>query len=454
MEQQIRFCTTSDGVRIAYATVGQGPPLVRALGWFTHLEMEWQSPLWRQLIEGLAREHQLVRYDGRGTGLSDRSVEEHSVDQWVCDLEAVTDAVGHERFALLGISQGGATAITYAIRHPERVSHLILYGSFGRWPRPMDTEEARQVLESMLTLTRVGWGQDNPTFRQMFTTMFVPGANTEQMHWFDELQHNSSSPENAVKLIRAFTQVDVRDQLPLLKVPTLVLHRRGDQAVPFEAGRELASLIPDARFVPLEGNNHLYLDGEEGIQAFFQAVAEFVGEGEEAEAAAAPSGLVTILFTDIEGSTALTQRLGDAGAQELLRTHNTIVRDALKAQDGTEIKHTGDGIMASFATASKALACATAIQAALVERNEAAEEPINVRIGLNAGEPVAEDEDLFGTAVQLAARVCAHAQPGQVLASNVVRELSAGKPFLFSDQGDVVLRGFEDPVRLYEVRGG
>jgi class 3 adenylate cyclase len=416
--------------------------------------MEWQSPLWRQLIEGLAREHQLVRYDGRGTGLSDRSVEEHSVDQWVCDLEAVTDAVGHERFALLGISQGGATAVTYAIRHPERVSHLILYGSFGRWPRPMDTEEARQVLESMLTLTRVGWGQDNPTFRQMFTTMFVPGANTEQMHWFDELQYNSSSPENAVKLIRAFTQVDVTDQLPLLKVPTLVLHRRGDQAVPFEAGRELASLIPDARFVPLEGDNHLYLDGEEGIQAFFQAITEFVGEGQETDPAAAPSGLVTILFTDMEGSTALTQRLGDAGAQELLRTHNTIVREALKAQDGAEIKHTGDGIMASFATASKALACATAIQTALAERNETAEEPINVRIGLNAGEPVAEDEDLFGTAVQLAARVCARAQPGTILASNVVRELSAGKPFLFSDQGDVVLRGFEDPVRLYEVRVG
>ncbi len=454
MEQEIRFCTTSDGVRLAYATVGEGYPLVRALGWFTHLEMEWQSPLWRHLIEGWAREHQLVRYDGRGTGLSDRSVEEHSVDQWVCDLEAVTDAVGHKRFALLGISQGGATAITYAIRHPERVSHLILYGSFGRWPRPLDTEEERLVLESMLTLTRVGWGQNNPTFRQMFTTMFVPGANTEQMHLFDELQHNSSSPENAVKLIRAFTQVDVRDQLPLLKVPTLVLHRRGDQAVPFEAGRELASLIPDARFIPLEGANHLYLDGEEGIQAFFQAITEFVGEGQETDTAPAPSGLVTILFTDIEGSTALTQRLGDAGAQELLRSHNAIVREALKAQDGAEIKHTGDGIMASFATASKALACATAIQTALVERNESAEEPINVRIGLNAGEPVAEDKDLFGTAVQLAARVCAHAQPGQVLASNVVRELSAGKPFLFSDQGDVVLRGFEDPVRLYEVRGG
>ncbi len=156
----------------------------------------------------------------------------------------------------------------------------------------------------------------------------------------------------------------------------------------------------------------------------------------------------------MEGSTALTQRQGDAGAQALLRTHNSIVRDALKAQEGAEIKHTGDGIMASFPSASKALGCATAIQTAFAQRNETAEEAINVRIGLNAGEPVAEDDDLFGTAVQLAARVCAHAQPGTILAANVVRELSAGKGFLFSDQGDVVLRGFEDPVRLYEVRGG
>ncbi len=156
----------------------------------------------------------------------------------------------------------------------------------------------------------------------------------------------------------------------------------------------------------------------------------------------------------MEGSTSLTQRLGDAGAQELLRTHNSIVRDALKAHDGAEIKHTGDGIMASFPAASKALACATTIQTAFAERNETAEEPIKVRIGLNAGEPVAEDEDLFGTAVQLAARVCATAEPGTILASNVVRELSAGKGFLFSDQGNIVLRGFEDPVRLYEVRGG
>ncbi len=458
-EQEIRFCTTADGVCIAYATVGEGYPLVRALGWVTHLEYEWQSPLWRHVIEGLAENHQLVRYDGRGTGLSDRNVEEHSVEPWVLDLEAVVDALGLERFTLLGISQGGPIAITYAVHHPERVSHLVLYGTFGRFPHPLETEEQRQVFDSMLTLTKLGWGQDHPTFRQMFTTLFIPGANAEQMRWFDELQRNSTAPDNAVKLLRAFSQIDVTDLLPQLKVPTLVLHRRGDQAIPFEAGRGLASAIPNARFVPLDGDNHLYLDGEEGVHTFFQAISEFLPEKESgASKQASPTAIdapLTILFTDMEGSTSLTQRLGDARAQEVLRAHNTIVRDALKANGGSEIKHTGDGIMASFASASRALECAIGIQRALAERNDSEPDaPIRVRIGLNAGEPVAEDEDLFGTAVQLAARVCAQAEPGRILASNVVRELSAGKGFLFSDQGDVALRGFEDPVRLYEVRWG
>lgn len=452
MEQQIRFCTTSDGVRIAYATVGKGYPLVRALGWATHLEYEWQSPLWRHTIEGLAQRHTLVRYDGRGTGLSDRSVNVHSVEQWANDLEAVVDALGLERFALLGLSQGGSTAATYAVRHPERVSHLILYGSFAKWFRPINTEEGRRVFESILTLTRVGWGQDNPSFRTMFTSMFVPGANAEQMRWFDDLQRNSCSPENAVKLLESFTQIDVTGLLPQLQVPTLVLHRRGDQAVPFEAGRELASLIPNARFVPLEGNNHLYLDGEAGISDFLRAIEEFLGGPEPALSGPAPSELVTILFTDMEGSTTLTQRLGDAKAQEVLREHNGVVRAALKEHGGSEIKHTGDGVMASFVSASRTLECAIAIQQALASHNESSTEPIRVRIGINAGEPVAEEEDLFGTAVQLAARVCARAEAGQILVPEGVRHLVAGKGFLFSDQGDVALRGFEDPVRLYEVR--
>ena len=457
MEQQIRFCTTSDGVRIAYATAGRGPPLVRVAGWFTHLEFEWGNPhwFWRSL-EPLAGSYGTVRYDGRGIGLSDREVEDFSLMSKVRDLEAVVDALGLERFSLLGQSEGGATAIAYAVRHPQRVGRLILYGAFAR-RSDLETETGRQTVEAAVTLMRTGWGQDSPASRQFFTALFMPDADTAAWQRFTELQRVSASAEKAVAFLTQLVQTDVTDLLPQVRVPTLVIHRRGDTAVLFDRGRELASLIPGARFLPLEGRNHAFLQGEVELEKYFEAIGDFLREGQPEPVAAAepaPSGLVTILFTDMEGSTNLTQRLGDERAQEVLRAHNGIVRDALKAHGGSEIKHTGDGVMTSFPATTKALECAIAIQGSFAAYNGSAETPIRVRIGLNAGEPVAEDEDLFGTAVQLAARICAHAEPGQVLASNVVRELSAGKRYLFSDQGDVALRGFDDPVRLYEVRQG
>jgi class 3 adenylate cyclase/pimeloyl-ACP methyl ester carboxylesterase len=455
MEQQIRFCTTSDGVRIAYATVGQGPPLVRALGWLTHLEYEWENPLWRSFIDGMSRLNLLVRHDGRGMGLSDRRVSDYSLEARVRDLEAVVDALGLERFALYGISEGGATAITYAVRHPDRVSCLLLYGSFARMSWLLDTEEGRQQAEAMFTFVRQGWGSDVPAYRQFFTSLFMPDADIDAIRAFNELQRVSASADNVVALMTAVLDIDVTQLLPQVTVPTLVIHRRGDAVVPFESGRELATGIPGARFLPLDGRNHFILPNERVGPVMGKAIFEFLAEAEgtAAEAEGPATGAVhTILFTDMEGSTTLTRRLGDAKAQEVLRTHNRVVRGALKEHGGSEIKHTGDGIMASFSSAARALECAIAMQQAFAEHNETAEEAIRVRMGLNAGEPVAEEEDLFGTAVQLAARVCGRAEPGQILACNVVRELAAGKGFLLSDQGDVVLRGFEDPVRLYEVR--
>jgi len=434
--------------------VGQGPPLVRALGWLTHLEYEWENPLWRFFIDGMSRRYLLVRFDGRGMGLSDRQVSDYSLEAHVRDLEAVVDALGLERFALYGISQGGPTAITYAVRHPERVSHLILYGSFARF---LDTEEGRQQAEAMFTLIRQGWGSDVPAYRQLFTSLFMPDADIDAIRAFNELERVSASADNVVGLMTAVLDIDVTQLLPQVTVPTLVVHRRGDAIVPFESGRELATGIPGARFLPLDGRNHWPLPSEPGAAVMGKAIFEFLSEGDGAAAMAAEParetrGLVTILFTDMEGSTTLTQRLGDAKAQEVLRTHNTIVRDALKAHNGSEIKHTGDGIMASFASASRALECAIAMQTAFAEHNESAQEPIRVRIGLNAGEPIAEEKDLFGTAVIMAARIAAQAASGEILVANVVRELCAGKGFLFADRGETALRGFEDPVRLYEVR--
>jgi class 3 adenylate cyclase len=239
-------------------------------------------------------------------------------------------------------------------------------------------------------------------------------------------------------------------------MPVLVLHRREDDAVEFEMGRELAALLPHGHFVPLAGNAHTPFFGD--TDAILDAVNDFLAtqDGHRTPSpavsdAVTPSGLQTILFTDMEGSTGLTQRLGDDRAQELVRVHNNLVRDCLRAHGGTEIKQTGDGIMATFPLASRALDCAVAIQMAFAEHNAGTNDEVRVRIGLNAGEPVAEEEDLFGAAVQMAARVCAEARPGQILVSNVVRELTMGKGFLFADQGSVSLRGFEDPVRLFEV---
>jgi class 3 adenylate cyclase len=252
--------------------------------------------------------------------------------------------------------------------------------------------------------------------------------------------------------IEAVREVDVRPLLPLVRSPTLVLSRRQIPDWDSERfARELASGIPDARLTLLEGTSTAPWEGD--MEAVLAAVDDFLGEGEEATAPAAEAGAFrTVLFTDVEGSTALTQRLGDAKARDVLRTHERITREALKAHGGTEVKSLGDGFMASFSSATKALECAVAMQRGFAEHSESAEEPIRVRIGLNAGEPIAEDEDLFGTAVILAARIAAKAEGGEIVVSHTVRGLVAGKGFLFSDRGDVVLRGFEDPVRLYEVR--
>lgn len=278
MEQQIRFCTTTDGVRIAYATVGQGPPFVKTANWLSHLEFDWQSPVWRHWLTGLSQNHTLVRYDERGCGLSDWDVEDFSVDAWVQDLEAVVDALGLERFPLLGISQGGPVAITYAVRHPEKVSHLILCGAYalGRYNRKL-TEAQFEMIETLQNLVKLGWGQDNPAFRQVFTSLFMPEGTTEQMRWFNDLQRVSASPENAYKIRLTNSYIDVSDLAVQISTPTLILHSREDAAVPFEEGRHLAGLIPGAQFVPLEGKNHILLETEPAWPRFLDEVHNFVG---------------------------------------------------------------------------------------------------------------------------------------------------------------------------------
>jgi class 3 adenylate cyclase/pimeloyl-ACP methyl ester carboxylesterase len=251
--QTIKYCRAPDGVRLAYAISGSGPPLVRSGNWLNHLEYDWEGPIWRHVLRGLSREHTLIRYDARGNGMSDWDVVTLSLDAWVTDLETVVDAVGVERFPLFGISQGCAVAIAYAVRHPERVSHLILYGGFALGGKKRTPGE-KEMRAATMTLMRLGWGSDNPSFRQMYTARFIPGATHEQADYFNELQQRTTSPQCATRYYDVTGDIDILELLPKVKAPTLVMHARDDGVVPFEAGCQLvpASAAPISWPCPVE----------------------------------------------------------------------------------------------------------------------------------------------------------------------------------------------------------
>ena len=279
--QQIRFCL-SDGIRIAYAISGEGPPIVKAASYITHLEHDWTSPTAQPWLTALNRTHTMIRYDERGTGLSDRDVDDVSFDGWVHDLEAVVASAGLDRFALLGISQGGSLAIAYAVRHPERVSHLVLHGAFarGRLRRNPSAQQAEEA-ETMAKLAELGWGRDNPAFRAVFTMQLLPGGTQEQHEAFDRMQRCSASPQMAARMMRTFDRLDVSDLAPRVRCPTLVTHARDDGRVPFEEGRRIASMIPGARFVPVETANHIPLEGEPALARFLCEVEDFLATPNE-----------------------------------------------------------------------------------------------------------------------------------------------------------------------------
>ncbi len=454
MEPRIQYARTSDGVSIAFWTLGEGMPLVHMPLLFSHIQLEWQLPECRRWYERLAQKRKLVRYDYRGFGLSERDIAEFPLDAQVLDLEAVVDRLGLERFALLGLWHSGPVAIAYAARHPQRVSNLLLWCTYARaseWSQSPQIQSVRTLMDKdwafyteAVAHTLLGWSAGEPARRY---AGLIRESVTQQT-----LQ---------AVVIPGLNEFDVAPFLPQVRSPTLVLHRR-QFGLDVDVARRLASRIPDARLALLEGTSGApYLGDMEAVAA---AIDEFLGEGEQTALAAAPpeaGALRTVLFTDIEGSTAMTQRLGDAAARQVLREHERITREALKAHGGSEVKTMGDGFMASFGSATKALECAVAIQRAFAEWNAGVgahgRAPLQIRIGLNAGEPIAEEDphgrgDLFGTAVIRAARVAALAQGGEILVANVVRELAEGKGFMFGDRGEAALRGFADPVRVFEVR--
>jgi class 3 adenylate cyclase/pimeloyl-ACP methyl ester carboxylesterase len=459
MEPRIQYATTTDGVSIAFSTIGEGPTLVMpppALPW-SHLELEWQIPDWRHFYEHLAERYRVVRYDSRGAGLSDKQVTDVSLEALIRDLDAVVDRLAIDRMALFGTFYTAPLAIAYAARHPERVSHLVTWCGFSRLEDDQRPAAVREALERLIDL-------DYELFTETLAHTVFGWSEGEAAHRIAGYMQQSLSPDRARLCWASNDGFDVDDLLPDVKAPALILHRRDFAFVPQSVARRLASRIADARLMMFDGASLAPYSGE--IDPLLKALDEFLGVAEASPAqgkrphphagrsgSAVTAGFRTIMFTDMEGSTAFTQRLGDDGAQQFVRLHNAIVTNALEGHGGSQVKHTGDGIMASFLTASSAVECGVAIQREFAAHNEAnPDERVNVRIGVNAGEPVMEGDDLFGTAVQLASRICARAEAGTILASDVVRQLVAGKGFLFADHGEAELRGFEDPVRLFEVR--
>jgi len=492
MEPRIQYARTSDGVNIAFFVIGVGPPLVAGppTPW-THLAMEWKDPAYRAWDERLARSFCVIRYDSRGSGLSDRDPPDGSVEAQTADIAAIAGKLGLERFALLGPAGGASTAVAYAALNPERVTDLVLWCPYSR-------DDFGDRDRALLNLAESDWSLFLETGAHATAASYTGGEDTVR---FAELMREAYSRESFLKhLVRQSSARD-NEYRAAVHCRTLIVHRRDARRPTAEAIRRIAATIPTSELVLVEGAATIPYIGE--FETVARAIYQFLGAAETQpdlalEAATAPGMLQTILFTDVEGSTALTGRLGDAAAREVLREHERITREALKAHGGSEVKTMGDGFMASFGSATKALECSIAIQKAFAgergvgarhpegaskpalasstesqdeagrfpeasplhsdpETQTAHPEPIRVRIGLNAGEPIAEDDpdgrsDLFGTAVIVASRIAAQAYGGEILVSDVVRQLVAGKGFLFNDRGEHALKGFEDPVRVWEVR--
>jgi pimeloyl-ACP methyl ester carboxylesterase/DNA-binding CsgD family transcriptional regulator len=327
----VRFCTAQDGVRIAFATAGSGHPVVKAPNWLNHLQYDWDSPIWRPWAREMSERYALTAYDARGCGLSDRRVADHSFEAHLSDFEAVVDAAKLERFAVLGMCQGAAFAIAYAARHPERVSHAILYGAYARGVRRRDVSgPQREEAEVMVKLIELGWGKEDSAFRQVFTTQFIPDCSLEQAREFNELQRITTSPETAATLVRMFQSIDVTDEARRVRAPTLVMHSTGDLRVPQEEGRRTATLIPGARFVLLESRNHILLEHQAAWRQFFAELDEFIGRSPNA-AGATKSGFLELTQREREVLNLIASGADNSGIAASLHLSAKTVRNHINA---------------------------------------------------------------------------------------------------------------------------
>ncbi len=434
----MQYAKAVDGVRIAFGTAGSGPALVRVPSLpFSHSQMEWQQG--SDFFDQLAANWSVVQYDPRGVGLSDREVADLSLEARISDLEAVVDRLGLETFALHAIGWSGPAVVTYAVRNPERVSHLILddvqmrIEDFFAIPQIRALDQLRGDWESFLE----------------FLVFTIYGVGRDQSAPFVQYLKACVSQEGAQRIFDAVRGDDAVALLPQVQAPTLILQHSGTNQK-MDGAREMAANIPNARLVIINGGV------QDDTDRIFHEIADLMetdatAPHKHSETKLPAGGVRAILFTDVVEHTSMMRRLGDEKGREVLRDHERITRDVLRAHAGDEVKTMGDGFLASFGSVARSVEAAIALQRAFAERNESASESIHVRVGLNAGEPIEEDGDLFGSTIILAARLAAAAESAEILASMAVRELSAGKPFLFADRGDRALRGFEDPVRVFEV---
>jgi pimeloyl-ACP methyl ester carboxylesterase len=434
----IRY-TKSGNLNIAYSVTGEGPDLVIAPGFISHLEVGWEEPSLAHFYSRLASFRRVIGFDKRGTGLSDPTTHAPTLEECVDDLRSVMDAAGSERADVLGISEGGTMAMLLAAGHPERVSALVLYGTYARileapgYPGGVSEEALARLVE----FSGKGWGQGiglgawAPTRRD----------DAQLRDWWARLQRLAASPGMVQSIFALYPDMDIRDVLPTIHVPTLVVHRRGDRMISIELGRYLAEHIPDAKLVELEGDDHLFFTGDS--DTILDEIQEFL-----TGARSMPSPervLSTVLFTDVVGSTERAVDLGDERWRELLRSHDERVRSQLERFQGREVNTTGDGFLATFDGPARAIRCGVAI------RDVVGPLGLEVRAGVHTGEVEMGDGDISGIAVHLAARVAASAGAGEVLVSRTVVDLVAGSGLTFTDRGEHALRGVPGEWRLFAV---
>ena len=449
-EQQVRYCKTSDGIDIAYTTYGTGLPIIVPPNILnTHLQMELAYPTTRGFFERLSQRLQVVRYDGRGTGMSQRGVADFSAEAGVLDLLAVVDRLGLAQVAVYSHLFAGEAPMAFAARHPDRVTSIVWWVGQTAGFQPVE----RRQLDAMDGLMESEW--------ELYTNVMgrlAFGWDTPEATLYAELAQAGTNPQvrrAANEAMSRWRAAGMTTSEPV-EAPTLIAHlAAGGPST--KVARSLAARLPNAHLVAIPGNPQRKVPFVDDNEVLIAAIADFVeSTAITPEAPVRPPELQlgamrAILWTDLVAHTPLMERHGDARGRELLREHERITRHELAAHGGTEVKTMGDGFIVWFSSAQQALSCAVALQRAFAARNEAADEPLLIRAGVNAGEPIAEDDDLFGTSMIAAARICQQAGAGEIVVADVVRQLVAGKDFAFTDRGVVELKGFADPLRIHEV---